>query len=459
MIKDERWPVARLIPVTTASGIEAKERCSASALLAVLGAVEEFGRAILRPVGAPAGKVETFVEVPFRLGNSTIRPDGVITVTRGSRTWGALVEVKTGANDLEPAQIDTYLDLARQLEFDAVLTISNQYVTKSSELPVAVDRKKLRRVQLHHWSWFRVLTEAEVQKRHRGVKDPDQAYMLGELIRYLSDGRSGIVMFGDMGSGWTAVREGARIRTLRKSDPSVTAVAMRWDEMIRFFALELTKELGRDVRQVVSKAESSPAARLQALRESLASAGRLHAEFQIPDTAGPLEIVADLTARQVSVSTRLDAPRDGRSRGRISWLLRQLSKSPPDLIIDAKLARTAASISVQLGKVREHPDLLLPDKEKEIRQFGLTLTRDMGLNRAAGRGGFIDSVMVATKMFYADVLQNLTAWKAKPARLPTDRQPAAVIEELPAEMASAVEEAQGETKASIPDPTETSDEG
>jgi hypothetical protein len=108
MITDERWPVARLIPVTTASGVEAKERCSASALLAVMSAVEEFGRALLRPLGAPAGKIEAFVETPFKVKDATIRPDGVISVTRGSRGWQALVEVKTGPNNIETPQVEMY---------------------------------------------------------------------------------------------------------------------------------------------------------------------------------------------------------------------------------------------------------------------------------------------------------------------------------------------------------------
>ena len=83
------------------------------------------------------------------------------------------------------------------------------------------------------------------------------------------------------------------------------------------------------MKQIASKAESAPAARLQALRDSLASTGKLYATLQIPDTVAPLEIVCDLAARQVSVSTHIDPPRDSRSRGRVSWLLRQLAKSPP----------------------------------------------------------------------------------------------------------------------------------
>jgi hypothetical protein len=171
--------------VSSASGIEAQERRAASALLAVIGAVTEFGRSLLKPLGAPSGRTETFIEVPFKVNGRSIRPDGIITVSRGTKTWGAIVETKTGQNALQPEQIDTYLDLARELEFNAVLSISNHYVTSSADYPVDVDRRKLRRVALGYWSWIDVLTEAVVQKEHRGVSDPE-AYILNELIRYLS---------------------------------------------------------------------------------------------------------------------------------------------------------------------------------------------------------------------------------------------------------------------------------
>jgi len=129
MIRDERWPVARLIPISSASGIEAQERRAASALLSVLSAVDEFGRALLKPLGAPTGKIETFIEIPFKLDGRSIRPDGIITVSRGGKTWAAIVEAKTSSSLLEREQVDTYLDLARELDFDAVLTLSNQYTT------------------------------------------------------------------------------------------------------------------------------------------------------------------------------------------------------------------------------------------------------------------------------------------------------------------------------------------
>jgi hypothetical protein len=449
LLRDDRWPVARLIPLTTASGVEAKERNAASALLAVLSHVDEFGKTLLKPLGAPVGKIEAFIETPFKLDNGkTIRPDGLIGVSRAGKTWWAFIECKIADQELTASQMEAYLDLARSVGVDAVLSISNHYVTSSNEYPIAIDRKKLRRVSLHHWSWVRLLTEAEVQRQHRGVKDPDQAYLLGELIRYLSDPRSGVVQFNDMGLSWTKVREGARMKTLRRTDADVSAVAHRWDELIRFLGLDLTKELGRNVKQLQRQQESTGQARHQALCRALAEEGRLYADLQIPDTAGPLEVVANLATRQIVVATELPAPKEGQSRGRISWLLRQLHKAPSDLTVEVRLARTSATLSAQLGAIREDPAVILPDRTREIRGFRLSLRRDAGLNRQAGRGSFIDSVVGSVRTFYGEVLQQLTAWKPRAPRLraaegPIEREIAHVPEPVEAAIDDAEAEAPG----------------
>jgi hypothetical protein len=417
VIHDEQWPVARLIPISSASGVEAQERRLASALLAVMYAVPEFGRALLKPLGAPAGRVEAFIEVPFKLEGRAIRPDGLLTVARAGKSWTALVETKTAANPLLSEQINTYLDLARELEYDAVLSISNQYVSSSTGYPIEIDRRKLKRVALHHWSWIDILTEAIVQKEHRGISDPDQAYMLNELIRYLSDPRSGAVTFEGMGSSWTAARDGARAGTLRKTDSVPGAVAARWDDLVRYLALGLTSDLGREIRQVLPSTERSPASRRQALTDSLIARGQLYAELHIPDAAGPLLLLADLRARQVTASTILDAPREGTSKGRVSWLLRQLQKGPDRLLVEARAARWSDSAAAQLAEARQAPTMLYPDSKKDVRAFRLSLTTNMGLKRDSGRGSFVESVTTTAQNFYGDVLQNLRPWKASPPKL------------------------------------------
>ena len=97
---EESWHEARLIPTSGINGAEEQERRATSALLAVVTAVREFGRGLTQPLGAPTGNIQAFIEVPFMLGEKRCYPDGLIRVTRGQRSWTALVEVKTGTNEL-----------------------------------------------------------------------------------------------------------------------------------------------------------------------------------------------------------------------------------------------------------------------------------------------------------------------------------------------------------------------
>lgn len=169
---------------------------------------------------------------------------------------------------MRPDQVNRYLDIAREQRFDAVLTISNDITASPAESPVDIDRRKLRSVSLVHLSWWRILTEASVQHRHRGVEDPEQAWILGELIAYRVDERSGAGGFQDMGENWVKVRNGARDGTLRAGDGDVRDVASRWDQFTEYICLGLGQDLGRDVRPVRPR-KQTPAARLEANVRSL----------------------------------------------------------------------------------------------------------------------------------------------------------------------------------------------
>ncbi len=153
---------ARLIPVVAETS---KEQRAAATLLSVVAAVDEYGRGVLRRVGAPAGKsskIRCYTEVVFKtpLQSSGKRPDGLIVVTTGKRAWTAIVEAKVGNTNLDAAQIEAYLDIAREVGADAVITVSNQFVTVPTHHPVTVSKTKLRSVGLYHWSWTFLLTEA-----------------------------------------------------------------------------------------------------------------------------------------------------------------------------------------------------------------------------------------------------------------------------------------------------------
>jgi hypothetical protein len=155
---DNAWHAARLIPTSGINGAEEQERRATSALLAVMSSVKEFGRVITQRVGAPAGAVETFIEVPFEFDGRRLFPDGLIRVSRGQRSWTALVEVKTGSNELTTQQVENYLDIAREQGFDALVTISNEIPAVPGQHPTVVDRRKIKKVALHHLPWTEVLT-------------------------------------------------------------------------------------------------------------------------------------------------------------------------------------------------------------------------------------------------------------------------------------------------------------
>lgn len=416
---EQTWHEARLIPTSGISGADEQERRATSALLAVVSVVKEFGRALLAPAGAIAGTVETFIEVPFTVGDRKVIPDGLVRVTRGQRSWTALVEVKTGKNDLEAAQLEDYLEVAKAQGFDALITISNEIPSMAGQHPTKLDKRKLKKVAIHHWSWTYILSTAVMQKEHRGVTDPEQAWILGELIRYLEHPRSGAMEMDDMGAGWVPVRQAVSAGTLRASDKQVPDVVTRFDALLRYTALRLGRQLGIDVIHVLSRKEQGdPILRAQALTTSLTDSGVLFGTVRIPHTVAPVNLCADLRAGRITASLDIDAPKQGRPTTRVNWLVRQLKHAPGTTRVEAfSVGGRGPGQTDLLATVREDPTCLVLDPKKDIRAFRVEISAPLGAKRGRGQGAFIDSVVDLVDVFYADVVQHLKAWNAAPPKM------------------------------------------
>lgn len=157
--------------------------------------------------------------------------------------------------------------------------------------PTSVDKRKTRKVALHHLAWSQVLSEAVMQKEFRGVADPDQAWILGELIRYLEHSRSGALEFADMGDSWTAVRDAVASGTLRRTDKGMVPVVSRFDALIRFSSLKLGRRLGTEVVPHLSRRElADPGLRAHMLGDRLCADGQLSGAIRIPETVGPMVV-------------------------------------------------------------------------------------------------------------------------------------------------------------------------
>ena len=419
---DPSWQPARLFSVAGIGGTDEQENRATSALLATMLAVRPFARGVVARLGAPAGLVETFSEVQFALGERTVIPDGVIRVARAGRLWTGLLEVKTSGTQLRRDQIEKYLDVARSNKFDAVVTLSNEIAPGAGEHPVAVDHRKLRKVGLFHLSWAEILQEARMVLTHRGVDSPLQAWILAEFIRYLEHPRAGTSGFDDMGPAWVTVREAVSAGTLRASDRKAPAVADAWLRLIRFLCLRMTADLGASVTHALPrKLAGDPAERRTAVLANLADRGTLDATLRIPNTAGPLTIVADLRVGRVQASVQLGAPREGSGQRRISWLLRQLGDTvPPDLVIEASFTGRSDTTCEQLSALRTQPALLLADRTSDLTSFRLSKSYPMGTKRSGVRGAFVPTILAAAEGFYGTVVQRLQSWPPPAPRLSAD---------------------------------------
>jgi len=273
---------------------------------------------------------------------------------------------------------------------------------------------------MHHLSWSHVLSAAVVQKEHRGVADPDQAWILGELIRYLEHPRSGALEFDDMSAAWAPVREAVAAGTLRQTDKTAPEVAARFDALLRYCSLQLGRRLGDEVTPSISRKElADPALRISALVSRLASERVLGGAIRIPNTAGLLVVTADLRANQITCYVDIDAPHEGRPATRLNWLIRQLRSAPDSLRVEAFAMHSRGAGTAELLKdIRESPAILIADPTKELlRMFRVALSTPMGAKRGRGHGSFIDSLAEAINSFYSEVMQNLKAWTATPPKM------------------------------------------
>lgn len=433
---------ARLFPVLAETS---KEGRTLSVLLSSMAYVDEFGASLLRSIGQKVGvrtKFEVFTEVVFNDKNSGApRPDGLIVLTVGSRQWTALVEAKIGNAQLDAAQIETYLQLARDHDVDAVITLSNQFTARPDHHPISLPKTSTRKVSLFHWSWMFVLTEATLLLSAQNVEDRDQARILSELVRFLSHPSTGVKGFERMPSSWsdvvTAVRGGA---PLKKTSEEVQAVVGAWHQEVRDLCLIMSRLLEAPVDVRLSRNHRSDGKlRLRDDCQSLAETKRLRCELDIPDTANSIVVETDLLTRSVIVSMRLAAPGDRKSsQARLNWLLRQLAKTESDEVrIGAVWPGKAKATQATLSQVREDPNHLIRENSKMVlSSFDVVMVRELG-GKFSGVKTFVDCLEAAVPDFYELVGQHLRAWRPSAPKLraktePHEVSPAAIQSEYEA---------------------------
>ena len=419
----EKGERARLIPVISDSGKEGK---IASVFLATLMAVPDYSRSVFDSIGISLGKnfkIFCYTEVVIsNKNNSNIRPDGLIVIDTGRRQWRALVEAKIKNAELNKDQIESYLDLARELKIDHVITISNQL----DILPVNVNGQKLRSVSLSHWSWAYLMTEALMWVKHHQISDADQAYILEELVRFLVHDSSGIAAFDRMSPEWKDVAAFVQNRAaLNKSSKEVTSIVNSWHQYTLNNALNLSVALGKTVTVSIKKIHKESADK-RLLDDCLGFSKEyyLESDFEIPDTASKLKFHVDFKTKSVSASMRLKAPDDKpTSKGKIGWLAQQLKASEcGKLTIKAYWPGRTLPTLTTLEKLRENGADVLIDTNDSSKptSFEIIYAKDLS-SKFSGPRTFVQETESILFDFYKEAGQYLKEWTANPPRVKSEK--------------------------------------
>jgi hypothetical protein len=341
-----------------------------------------------------------------------------------------LVEVKTGDNQLDADQLNAYWQAARQAGSNHVLTVSNEIAASGAHPVSGLRVQKNSPVQVSHLSWMRILSTALRLKNHTGVDDPEQAWILGELVRYLQHDASGVLPLADMGPHWTPVRDAAHSGTLNRRTEGLRDIVRRIDEMHTFAALKLASEIGGDVDVVHSKAQRDQSARLDSFVRSAVEGGLIEGRLRIPNAAGDIVTHVDMRAQQFTASVVLRAPEDRGARGRIGWLLGQLSEAPGQVVVEAYAKNARVPVLATVEELRSDREALLGSDKSSANRFVIARRFVMPQARkaTARKPGFIDGYLAMVADFYEGVVQGLQAWQP-----PAPKRKVAKEESAPAE--------------------------
>jgi len=414
---------ARLIPSLPDSK---KEEKATSSLLSTFMVVPEFARQVLSDAGAPVGKrlqIKCYTEVVFKSTETgrNPRPDGLIVVKGGSKVWMALVESKIGNNHLFSEQVEEYLDIARKNGINSVITISNQFATIPTHHPVKINKNKLRTVQLYHFSWLSLVSKAILIADNKAIDDAEQSFVLNELVQYLDHESSGVSALAKMHPDWKEacndVQQGVN---LAKSSDTVRNAVSSWHQLQRHMSLKLSMSIGSQVtihltRQRLNDAEFN----LQEDCSHLSQKNNLETDFVIKNAASYLHFCADFLRRTITISMKLEAPKDvSRATASINWLTRQLrGLEIASVSIRAYWPRRKLVTSEYLADVIENPKVLLLPGENILPLY-LEVARVVDLAvRFKGSKTFVEESWKELESFYGDVGQHLSNWIPKPPKI------------------------------------------
>ena len=411
---------ARLIPSIADSR---KEQRIVSILLATLSVVRPLAAQLLGSCDvrlAKTAKLHCYTEVEFPTSNENgdDRPDGVLSVVRGKTRWTALLEAKIDNAEISVEQVLRYAKIAREYKIDAVITLSNQLAPLPTHVPYSVPRKFSNHINFFHISWISVLTQASLILGENEEIDHEQAYILGEMARYLEHPKSGVKRFDKMNIEWRPLVLGIQNgQKFNRSSSEIETTLANWHQEERDVCLILSRRTGERVGIRISrKHQADPTLRLKDACDTLVTSHELRSAFIVPNASSDLDVIVNLQRRTISCSMELRAPGDRKSaRARINWLVRQLQGiDVDDVIIRARWPGKGLPTQAKLSEIHVDTKSLESGRPGATPlSFEVIMIRGIA-GRFSGRQTFIEDLEKLIPEFYERIGQRLCSWSPPP---------------------------------------------
>lgn len=235
-----------------------------------------------------------------------------------------------------------------------------------------------------------------------------------------------------MPSGWKDVCHSIQQGTpLNKSSDLIERSVSGWHQLLRHLSLNLSLAIRQPVGIVLSRArEKDPETKLREDCHLLSKECKLDAEFEVHNAASKLLYSADFRSRAISISMKLEAPKDRRmATASINWVTRQLKGATlEDVYLRAYWPKRTPMTSAPLAEVLENPSAIVPSGIKAIPKY-FEVVRIIGLNgRFTGVKTFVEESTKEFLNFYQDVGQQLSKWVARAPRL---KEPESAVSTIP----------------------------
>lgn len=409
---------ARLIP-TYKTG---DEMALTSIFLSSLRLVKEYRDNIFKEIKlSRGGRAYYFTEVSFPDIDKKSRVDGmIVTIVKGAIKDVAFFEMKNKNNGIDKEQIEKYLELAKKLKVDKLVTVSNEFVANSSLSPISIRVPKS--ISMYHFSWTYLMTVAQLLlfDNEENISGVDQVEIMSEVMEYFENPVSGVSGYTKMKAGWKELAEsiGAQ-KPLKASDQYIEDAVLSWYEEEKDMALYLSRNLGVLVKSTPKKKDSVKSDVAHLIKKNSIS-GILSVKNSVSD----IKVLADFERRSVSMSVKVIPPLDKGTKARITWISKQLqnckkqtesifTKIEKDIWIEADIKFGKSHIRINLSEL----DTLLEFAAgREIQSFNVILISRFGVNFASVKK-FVELIERMIIEYYAGIVQHMTNWNRHAPKL------------------------------------------